>query len=268
MPELPAFDVLLPVERAGSRLEPTPDEIGLMGLYNDHVPVHPPRGVHVRANMIGTLDGAATGADHVTGSINGSADWRVFRVLRALADVVLIGAGTARDERYSALDVPAGLEGVRARLGRSERIELAIVSASGAVPPDLLDSERPPLVITTFESPALDALRERIGAERVIVAPGASPEQVDLGVALGTLGARGLKHVLAEGGPRLLAELVASDLVDELCLTWSPRVVGGPAPRILNDERWLEPARDARPLHLLHADGVLLGRWQVTRLGA
>ncbi|MDM7853512.1 dihydrofolate reductase family protein [Cellulomonas alba] len=268
MPELPAFDVLLPVERAGSRLEAAPDEVELMGLYNDRIPVHPPRGVHVRANMIGTIDGAATGADHVTGSINGSADWRVFRVLRALADVVLIGAGTARDERYSALEVPAGLEAVRARLGRAERIELAIVSASGAVPPDLLDAERPPIVITTFASPSLDALRERIGSERVIVAPGATPEQVDLGVALRTLGTRGLQHVLAEGGPRLLAELVAADLVDELCLTWSPRLVGGPAPRILNDERWLEPARETRPVHLLHSDGVLLGRWQVTRLGA
>jgi riboflavin biosynthesis pyrimidine reductase len=66
----------------------------------------------------------------------------------------------------------------------------------------------------------------------------------------------------------VLAELVDADLVDELCVTWSPQLVGGPAPRILNDERWLEPARQVRALHLLHSDGVLLGRWQVTRLGA
>jgi riboflavin biosynthesis pyrimidine reductase len=268
VPDSPAFDVLLPIERAGSRLEPTPDEVELLGLYNDRLPVHPPRGVHVRANMIATLDGAGTGSDHVTGSINGAADWRVFRVLRALADDVLNGAGTARDERYGALEVPHGLEAVRERIGRAERIELAIVSASGAVPPELLDAERPPIVVTTAASPALDSLRDRIGPERVVVASGATPDQVDLGVALRTLGARGLEHVLAEGGPRLLAQLVEADLVDELCLTWSPRLVGGPAPRILNDESWLEPAREARPVHLLHADGVLLGRWQVTRLGA
>jgi riboflavin biosynthesis pyrimidine reductase len=222
--DLPALDVLLPLDRAGSRIEPSDDEIELLGLYNDLIPVNPPRGVHVRANMIATLDGAGTGADHVTGSINGGADWRVFRVLRALADVVLIGAGTARDEKYSPLTVPDELRAVRERIGR-----------------------RP---------------------ERMIVATGTSPEHVDLGVALRTLGARGLRHVLAEGGPRLLAELVEAGLVDELCLTWSPRLVGGPAPRILNAESWLEPARDARATHLLHADGVLLGRWQVSRLGA
>jgi riboflavin biosynthesis pyrimidine reductase len=266
--DLPALDVLLPLDRAGSRIEPSDDEIELLGLYNDLIPVNPPRGVHVRANMIATLDGAGTGADHVTGSINGGADWRVFRVLRALADVVLIGAGTARDEKYSPLTVPDELRAVRERIGRRDELELAVVSASGAIPPELLESDRPPLVITSAASPSRDTLGDLIGPERVIVATGTSPEHVDLGVALRTLGARGLRHVLAEGGPRLLAELVEAGLVDELCLTWSPRLVGGPAPRILNAESWLEPARDARATHLLHADGVLLGRWQVSRLGA
>ena len=54
------------------------------------------------------MDGAATGANQVSGSINGPADFRVFRVLRALADVVLVGAGTARGERTPRWTSPTG----------------------------------------------------------------------------------------------------------------------------------------------------------------
>lgn len=271
MPEtdvLPALDVLLPVERAGERIETRPDEAELLATFTDRMPVDPPRGVHVRVNMVSTVDGAATGPDQRSGTINDPADYRVFRVLRALADVVLIGAQTARAERYRALAVPEGLEETRRALGRSPEIELAVVSASADLPPELLGDPRPPLVVTTATAPHLDTLRDSIGPERVIVTESDATGVVDLRVALAALGARGLSHVLAEGGPRLLGELLEADLVDELCATWSPLLVGGPAPRIVQRDAWFDPARHLRPLHLLHADGVLLGRWQVVRLGA
>lgn len=266
--DLPPLDVLLPVERAGERLDPRPDEAELLGLFTDRMPVDPPRGVHVRANMVSSLDGAATGADRRSGSINDPADHRVFRVLRALADVVLVGGGTVRAEHYSALEVPAGLEEARRALGRSPEIELAVVTAGADLPGALLDGPRPPIVITTSQSPGLDQVRDRVGPERVIVTESDTPGVVDLRVALAALGARGLSHVLAEGGPSLLGQLLEADLVDELCATSSPVLVGGPAPRIVARHDWLDPARAVRPLHLLHADGVLLGRWQVVRLGA
>lgn len=266
--ELPPLDILLPLERAGERLEPRTDEAELLALLTDRMPVDPPRGVHVRANMISTVDGAATGADQRSGTINGLADFRVFRALRALADVVLVGAQTARAERYRALAVPEGLAETRRAFGRSPEVELAVVSASADLPPELLEGTRPPIVVTTSASPRLDALRDRIGQDRVIVTESDAPGVVDLRVALAALGARGLSHVLAEGGPTLLGELIEADLVDELCATTSPMLVGGPAPRIVRHGEWFDPARHLRPLHLLHADGVLLGRWQVVRLGA
>ncbi|GCD20630.1 hypothetical protein CTKZ_21920 [Cellulomonas algicola] len=265
--DLPPLDVLLPLERAGERLEPRPDEAELLALFTDRLPVDPPRGVHVRVNMVSSVDGAATGVDQRSGTINDRADFRVFRTLRALADVVLVGAQTARVERYTALDVPDGLAEARRAFGRAPEVELAIVSASGDLPPGLLDEERPPIVVTTSASPRLDALREQIGPERVIVTE-SDAGVVDLRVALAALGARGLSHVLAEGGPTLLGQLLESDLVDELCVTTSPLLVGGPAPRIVHSTDWFNPARHLRPLHLLHGDGVLLGRWQVVRLGA
>ncbi|MGO1334328.1 MAG: dihydrofolate reductase family protein, partial [Cellulosimicrobium funkei] len=94
--DLPALDVLLP---AAEHLPPDPREDRLAALYAYGTPV---RGASVvRANMVASVDGAAWGPDERSGSINDDADWRVFRVLRALADVVLVGAGTARAEGYT-----------------------------------------------------------------------------------------------------------------------------------------------------------------------
>ncbi len=260
----PTLDVLLPrSESAPRRFEPRADEAELVAFVDER-PVdttqHTGPTLVVRANMIATLDGAATGPDHVTGSINGAADLRVFESLRVLADVVVVGAGTVRQERYGTLDLPAPLAQTRRELGRPAPPELAVVTRSGDLPDALLDAPRPPLVVTIATNPRLEALRERIGTDRVVVA---GEVEVDLVVMLRALVDRGLTSVLAEGGPSLLAELVARDLVDELFLTWSPTVAGGPAPRILDGAPWLRPPREATLLHLLHADGVLLGRWGV-----
>ena len=262
---VPTFDVLLPRSQSPRRLEPRADEAELVALLDDGPAgerEHAGRSLVVRANMISTLDGAATGPDHVSGSINGAADLRVFQALRAVADVVLVGAGTVRAEGYGSLDVPPRLEGTRRARGRVAPPELAVITRSGDLPAALLDARRPPLVVTTAANPHVDALRGRVGGQRVVVA---GEHEVDLVVTLRALVDRGLTSVLAEGGPSLLAELVARDLVDDLFLTWSPTLVGGPAPRVLDGGPWLAPPREATLVHLLHADGVLLGRWSLRR---
>ena len=264
MSDLPALDVLIPVDSPVRQLAPRSDEAELLALFADV----PTSGVHVRANMVGTVDGAATGANRVSGSINGPADFRVFRVLRALADVVLVGAGTVRAERYTPLEVPAELRAAREALGRPDALELAVVTASGELPDSLLDTDRPPLVLTTGSAPSLDTLRARLGDDHPVVADGSAPGAVDPRAVVTALAGRGFVHVLAEGGPTLLAQLVDADLVDELCLTWSPQLVGGPAGRVTHLPTWFAPPRALTLAHLLHADGVLLGRWQVARLGA
>jgi len=252
---VPTLDVLLPVGH--EPLGPDQAEVALGSLYAHPAP-RTGRPAWVRANMVATVDGGATGPDHVSGSINNDADHRVFDVLRAAADVVLIGAGTARAERYRALRVPDALAASRAARGQSAHLELAVVSASGALPPALLTGDDPPLVLTVSSCPALAALRGQLGAGRVIET---GDTEVDLDRALDALAARGLVHVLTEGGPHLLAQLVASDVVDDLCLTTSPLLVGGPAARILDAAAWLAPPRAATLAHLLHSDGALLARW-------
>jgi riboflavin biosynthesis pyrimidine reductase len=245
----PTLHVLHPSGRPS--LEPDPAEHGLISMFDE------PDSPWLRANMISTVDGAATGADHRSGSINDPADRRVFTALRARADVVLVGAGTVRAEGYRAPRTPAALRVGRARRGQPEHPALAVVTASGELPPGMLSEDPAPWVFATSETPHVERLRSTLPPERLHLHDGA----IDLRAVVATLAAAGLSRVLTEGGPHLLAELVAADLVDELCLTWSPYLVGGPAMRVLTGIGWLAPPRSARLAHLLHADGVLLGRW-------
>jgi riboflavin biosynthesis pyrimidine reductase len=251
----PALELLVP--GAGSVVDGD-DEEGLLALFDDPEPRRL-TGAHVRAIMIASLDGAATGPDGRSGSLGDAADRRVFGALRALADVVLVGAGTIRAEGYADVQVPDRLRAVRAARGRPERVELAVVTGRGELPDAVFEAR--PLVVTTSMAPGLPALRERIGDERVIVADSATPGSVDVAAGLHALVGRGLVHVHAEGGPGLLRELLAAGLVDELCLTLSPLLVADVARHSLVGDL-PEPVR-LELLHLLRGGDTLLGRWQV-----
>jgi riboflavin biosynthesis pyrimidine reductase len=245
----PTLQVLHPQGRPS--LPPDPAEQALGALFDE------PRSRWVRANMVATLDGAATGADHRSGSINDPADLRVFRTLRARADIVLVGAGTVRAEGYRAPRTPEPLRAGRRDRGQPDHPALAVLTASGDLPVALLTDDPAPWVFTTSDAAHLDRLSDHLPPERLHVHDGVLPAAA----ALEALSAAGLGRILTEGGPHLLAELVTAGLVDELCLTWSPQLVGGSATRVLAGTAWLVPPRQARLAHLLHADGVLLGRW-------
>lgn len=247
------LEVLLPPDRRGP-LPPDDAERTLTDLYRH------PGGAWLRANMISTLDGAATGPDGVTGSINGPADHRVFASLRALADVIVVGAGTVRAEAYRAPRVPDRLRPGRRERGQPDHPALAILTRSGHLPQSVLTDDPSPWVFTTARNSHLDDLRRSLPAERLHVY---DADDVDLAVMRATLADAGLTVQLTEGGPRLLAALLAAGQVDELCLTWSPSLVGGAAPRILDAAGWLDPPANPRLVHLLHADGFLIGRWVI-----
>lgn len=251
----PTLTVLAPAELAGTVLAPDDAETQLTGLYRH--PVRPGRG-YLRAGMVSTLDGAATGIDGSSRSINNTADLRVFRVLRAAADGVLVGARTARGERYRSIRVPPPLRAGRAARGQSEVPVLVVVTRSGALPDGLLEAEHGVLALVPRGSDAESTLTARWGTERVIAV---GERDVDLAAGLTALADRGLIRVLTEGGPELLGQLFSAGLVNEWCLTWSPLVVGGGAIRTVASPTFLDPAPIAHLAHLLYADGVLLGRW-------
>lgn len=224
-----------------------PSDADLLDLYDG-----PPA---VVASMIATVDGGATGADGLTGSINGPADLRVFTALRTLADVVLVGAGTVRAEGYGPLRLAAARVAARRDRGLADQPALAVVSASGNVPDAVLAGA--PWVFTSPGSAHLARLRAALPAERLV-------PTTELAEVVAALRAAGGRRIVTEGGPQLLGGLLAAGLVDELCLTTAPTLVGGPAPRIV-EAGWLAPAPDLELVHLLAADGVLLARWRVRR---
>jgi riboflavin biosynthesis pyrimidine reductase len=202
----------------------------------------PPRSPWLRVNMVATTDGAATGANGRTGSINNVADKRVFDLLRSAADAVVVGAGTARVERYRPAPVP-----------------LVVLSRRGSVPELLRDAAPGQVLLATrAAAPGLAESRELLGHDHVLVT---GDEEVDLAGLQAALADRGLVNLLSEGGPSLLSDLLEAGVVDELCLTSVPLLVGGPNPRITAGGDLDVPLELAV---LLEQDGTLLGRWLVT----
>jgi riboflavin biosynthesis pyrimidine reductase len=187
----------------------------------------------VRANAIASLDGGAT-TGGTSGGLGGAGDRRLFAVQRELADVVVVGAGTARAENYGGARMSVAQRQRRHARGQGEIPPVALVTRSGALEPDLgvlTGSEAKPLVLTCAAAAA--AARIRVGtAAEVVDCSAADPGQVDLGTLLARLADRGLLRVLAEGGPSLLGAFIAAGLLDEICLTSAPVLVGGGAVRI------------------------------------
>jgi riboflavin biosynthesis pyrimidine reductase len=202
-----------------------------------------PREPWLRVNMVSTVDGSATGASGLTGSINNPADKRVFHLLRSTADAVVVGAGTARAEGYGPAAAP-----------------LVLVSRAGGVP-EKLRGATPGRVLmaTTAGSPGLDGARRALGAEHVLVV---GDETVDLDLLRDELAERGLRNLLSEGGPQLLGAMLAAGVVDELCVTFVPQAVAGSHLRITDGAGVEVPLALTA---LLEEDGTLLGRWLVRR---
>jgi riboflavin biosynthesis pyrimidine reductase len=221
----------------------------------------------LRANMVASLDGAATLGGR-SGGLSGRADQQVFALLRALADVILVGAETARVEGYR--PVRPRTEGGRwawLRAGRApsppiavitRRLDLDLGSPLLAASP----AHARTIVITTEAAPP-GRRAAAAGAADVIVA---GRESVDLRAAVGALAGRGHRQILTEGGPYLLNQVIETGLLDELCLTISPllagpgadRIVAGPGPpgRVAG-----EAGHALRLAHVLADDGHLLCRY-------
>jgi riboflavin biosynthesis pyrimidine reductase len=192
------------------------------------------RSCWVRGNMIASLDGGAT-ADGKSGGLAGKGDRAVFSQMRHAADVILVGASTVRIENYSGAQLPVAARQARQRRGQAEVPPIAVITRSGDLDPSALlftRTEVPPLILTSART--VEDTRHRLGAvAEVIDTSGADPNSADPTVILNVLAERGLFRVLAEGGPLFLGSLIENGLMDELCLTVAPILVGGASKRIV-----------------------------------
>ena len=201
----------------------------------------------VRLNMIASIDGA-TAVAGVSGGLGGQADQELFAVLRSKADIVLVAAGTVRAEHYGPLGLPVAV------VSRSCRLDWDS--------PFFTAATVKPIVITVAGAAAADRGKAEELAEVII----AGERDVDLTATLGTLAERGFAQVLAEGGPTLNGQLAAAGLLDEVCLTLSPLLVGGDAKRILAGPGLSSPGMPSalqwRLCSLCEQDGFLFLRYR------
>jgi riboflavin biosynthesis pyrimidine reductase len=200
----------------------------------------------LRMNFISSLDGAAT-QDGVSAGLGNADDKLVFDTLRLLTDVILVGAGTVRAEGYGGVRAEPADAAWRAERGLAAQPALAIVSARLEISPShpfFTDAVVRPIVVTHAGSP-VDRRAALAEVADVLVC---GTDAVDLRLMRAELAARGLAQVLCEGGPHLFGALIEAGCVDELCLTLSPMLEGGPAGRIARGG-----AQTTRRMSLTHA---------------
>lgn len=242
------------------RLYPDPGDEALEAVYAE---IAGGSDRWVALGMVASIDGAAT-VDGVSRGLGQDGDRAAFRALRAAADLILVGAGTVRAERYGPPKVASEVAAARHERGQADRAGIAVVSRSLDL--DLegrLFTEDPswrPIVVTSLVAdPDKVTALEETGAEVLV----AGDDLVDLSAAVERLRTLGYGRILGEGGPSLNGQLLADGLVDEIFLTVAPSLVGGQANRIVTS-RTASPTR----MDLLgvrrHGNEVLL-RYRVAR---
>jgi riboflavin biosynthesis pyrimidine reductase len=236
---------------------PDVDDRALEDLY-----AYPPEltSPFVQVNFVASADGAATVSGRSRG-LSSPADKKVFSLGRDLADVVLVGAGTALTEEYRGVRNTELRTSRRSRLGLAAIPPIAVVTGRGSVPPSspLLTSPSVPTIVLTSAASPLPWRKEvaDTGADVVV----AGDERVDVTLALTALADRGLLRVCCEGGPTLFADLITAGLVDQLCLTVAPLLAGAGAVRIADGLPSGAPM-DLSLASVLADDGFLMLRYR------
>lgn len=180
-------------------------------------------GPHLRLSMVMSVDGSTTDEEGWTARLGRTADKRLLRALRGVADAILVGAGSIRTGRYPPHRPTPEIQARRRAAGRPEFAPLVVVTAGGDLDwslPAFTEASTPTYVLTCARARAID-----LPADQVLVH---GESTVDLEAGLMDLRERlGLRAVLCEGGPGLATELLGAGLVDELVLSLAPSVLPG-----------------------------------------
>lgn len=213
------------------RLFPNPaDEVTVREAYD----VPRPRPAHrpwVSLCMVSSLDGSIV-LDENSRALSSPVDQEVLLTLRSLADVVLVGARTVSADGYG----PPRADGPR----------FVVVSRTASFTFDerFWTSDRATLLLPE-DGPEVPVPCIRVGRGRPDIAAALTMLDADL--------------VMAEGGATLNGLLVGADLVDELNITWSPRLAGGDGSRLTRGAD--EGSRPMQLAHLLQDDDFVFARY-------
>ncbi len=219
------------------RLFPTPlDQISVDDAYNLPRTRRATAGATrptVGMCMVQSIDGS-TIVEGTSLALSGPADRHVLLGLRAIADCVLVGAGTVRQEGYG----PPS----------NKSLKVGVVTSSGNVDLDTpLFRSGAGFVVAPLDVPLPPSSIQVVRAGRGRVDLEAALEQIDG------------NFVQLEGGPALNAAMFEADLVDEINLTISPLIVGGEGKRLTHGASDLLTRFTLE--HVLEDDGFLFLRY-------
>jgi riboflavin-specific deaminase-like protein len=233
----------------------SPEELAAnMRLHELAAPDRPYLGI----NMVSSLDGKAT-LDWRTKGLSTEADRRLFHHLRTQADAVMVGAGTAREERYGRMTKNNELRQKRQNEGFVPDALAVVVSGRLDLPADLplLNEPEQTVVIATGSDASIPGVEGQVEYARV---------GDDLPRLMSYLHEEhGVRSVLCEGGPTLNSFLFAAGLVDELFLTMNPKLIGGAAALTIVAGRELVDPVELDLVSVAEAEGELYTRWRMRR---
>jgi riboflavin biosynthesis pyrimidine reductase len=218
----------------GPALPLPPDLAAFYGRLD--LPPHPGRPA-VIGNFVSSLDGVVALESGTSFSISGNNahDQAVMGLLRAIADAVIVGAGTLRSvprHRWTPAaiypDLADAYQQLRAALSKPEPPLQVIVSAQGNLDlslPVFQSGEAPALIVTT--TAGADRLSGRALPSWVRLMAVEGEQKVSAGAVLNAVEqVRSCQIILTEGGPLLLGDFFAGRKLDELFLTLAPQVAG------------------------------------------
>lgn len=199
----------------------------------------PPAGEWLRLNLVTSVSGSAAGSDGTSETLTSPADRRILGVIRELADVVVVGAQSVRAEGYV----------------RPKRAPLAVVTSSGDLEGHKIAGDGPAVVVVC-PSESVDRVRQSLPDADILTVGGPRMPAAEI---LAALHDHGFASIVCEGGPGLARQFVVAGLVDEVCLTTSPRLTGVTLP-LFGVEEFPEVAVTLGHL-LVDDESALYARW-------
>lgn len=221
----------------------------------------PESGPWLRANFVASVDGAIALGDTSSG-LTTPLDQRILKLLRLLSDVVLVGASTIRAEDYIGIRFSDTGAARRRAWGMAAVPPIAVVSGRADLDPEsrlLTDTLVPPIILTTHSAPTAAKANLKAAGATVLEL---GDNSIESGAIIDALAALGLHKVICEGGPTLAGQLAADHVLDELCLTTVPTILGGPAGRVTHGRLASLPVQCQHII--IDQDGAQLARWTVT----
>jgi 5-amino-6-(5-phosphoribosylamino)uracil reductase len=241
------------------RISPQPEKIldksQLSDLYSW------PEKPWLRANMVQTLDGSVLDSSGSTDSITNDIDKDVFRVLRQLSDVIIVGSKTAITNKYQDIKVNEQNKEIRKKLKLKSIPRLAIITNNFNLDNNFFTNWKdlaPPLIYTHESNQKYEENFKNFAEFNYC-----GKSEVDLKKVKKDLIQKSFKRLLCEGGPTLLNSMFQKNLIDELALTLQVKLSHASNLLKIVQGPLLEPFINLNPYQVIQHEKTLLLRYLV-----